>query len=400
MVPFASCGSLRLWRVGVHSQTPVEPERELGSAPAQGDCCGSNACQSWSARTGTACQTARSLHYVGCVVHHMTDRTGGPTCGEVAATLPMKSMPSTVRLAVVAAAGVSVLAIPMMAGSKPPSGPRTTFVELDAVVLDRNNRPVKGLQQRDFQVKEDGRPVAVTRVSEVSAAGIAGRADGRSVVLLLDDNAVPLNATSVVQNIAKLFTSYARPADTIAVVRLTHREDEAAGDLQVALDRIAEYQAGSLSFFGRDMRDDSLQTVTRVARQLLPFAHRRNVLVCIGNRDVCDPYFEQPETSLLWDSWRDALSASARANASVYALSPAGVESRIDLGEGLVEDSGGGDFSRSNDFRRAAGQIWDEAGHYYLLGYTAAVRPRDLHTIDVSVKRSGLHVRARRRRGD
>jgi hypothetical protein len=84
----------------------------------------------------------------------------------------------------------------------------------------------------------------------------------------------------------------------------------------------------------------------------------------------------------------------------VYAVSPAGVESRIDLGDGLVENSGGGDFARSNDFRRAAGMIWDEAGHYYLLGYTPTARSRDLHTIDVSVRRSGLHVRARRRRGD
>jgi hypothetical protein len=140
------------------------------------------------------------------------------------------------------------------------------------------------------------------------------------------------------------------------------------------------------------MRDDSLQTVARVARQLLPVVHRRKVLVCIGNRDVCDPYFLMPANSLLWNSWRDALSATARANGSVYAVSPAGVESRIDLGDGLVENSGGGDFARSNDFGRAAKMIWDEAGHYYLLGYTPAARPRDLHTIDVSIRRSGLKV--------
>jgi VWFA-related protein len=287
----------------------------------------------------------------------------------------------------------------MMAGSKPVD-PRTTFVELDAVVLDKNDRPVRGLQQGDFQVKEDGRSVTVTSFNEVSAAGIAGQADGRSVVLLLDDNAVSLSATSIMQSIARLFMSYARPADTIAVVRLTHRDDEVAGDLQGALDRIAEYRPGSLSFFGRDMRDDALQTVARVSRQLLPVVHRRKVLVCIGNRDVCDPYFLMPENSLLWNSWRDALGAAARANASVYALSPAGVESRIDLGDGLVENSGGGDFARSNDFRRAAGMIWDEAGHYYLLGYTPTSRPRELHSIDVSIRRSGLRVRARRRRGD
>jgi VWFA-related protein len=309
-------------------------------------------------------------------------------------------MPSTIRLALLAAAGVCVVAISRVAGSSPSADPRTTFVELDAVVLDKDERPVKGLKQADFQIKEDGRPVAVTSFSEVDAAGISGQADGRSVVLLLDDNAVALSATVIVQNIAKLFMSGARPADTVAVVRLTHREDEAAGGLQAALDRIDEYHAGSLSFFGREMRDDSLQTVARVARQLQPVVHRRKVLVCIGNRDVCDPYFLMPENTLLWNSWRDALSAAARANASVYAVSPAGVESRIDLGDGLVENSGGSDFARSNDFQRDARMIWDEAGHYYLLGYTPTARPRALHSIDVSIRRSGLHVRARHRRGD
>jgi VWFA-related protein len=290
--------------------------------------------------------------------------------------------------------------MPIMAGSKPSVAPRTTFVELDAVVLDNNDRPVRGVQQGDFQVKEDGRVVAVTSFREVSAVGIAGRADGRSVVLLLDDHAVSPGATTIVQHIARLFMSYARPADTIAVVRLTHREDEAAGDLQAAHDRIDEYHAWSPSFFGRDMRDDALQTVARVARQLVPVAHRRKVLVCIGNRDVCDPYFQIPENSLLWPSWRDALSAAASANASVYAVSPAGLGSRIDLGGGLVDNSGGVAFARSNDFGRAVGMIWNEAGHYYLLGYTPTAQPRDLHTIDVSMRRSGLRVRARRRRGD
>jgi VWFA-related protein len=311
-----------------------------------------------------------------------------------------KSMPSMVRVALLVAAGVWVLTMPTTAGSKPSSGTRTAFVELDAVVLDDGDRPVPGLQQRDFQVKEDGRTVALTSFREVSAAGIAGQADARSVVLLLDDNSVPLNATTIVQNIARLFLSYARPADAVAAVRLTHREDAAEGRVENAIERIDEYRAGSLSFFGRDMRDDSLQTVARVARQLEPVGHRRKVLVCIGTRDVCDPFFEQPESSLLWGAWRDALAATARANASVYSVSPAGVESRIDLGGGLVENTGGGDFVRSNDFSRSAQMIWNEAGHYYLLGYTPTARPRELHTINVSVKRSGLHVRARHRRGD
>jgi hypothetical protein len=81
-------------------------------------------------------------------------------------------------------------------------------------------------------------------------------------------------------------------------------------------------------------------------------------------------------------------------------VNPSGVNSRVDLGGGLDENTGGTDFVRSNDFRRSAEMIWNEAGHYYLLGYTPTAPQRELHTIDVSVRRSRLHVRARRRRGD
>ena len=313
---------------------------------------------------------------------------------------PHDSMASMARLALLAVAGTCVLALPTIAGPKQFTRARTAFVELDAVVVDRNGRPVEGLQQGDFQVKEDGHPVAVTSFREVSAAGISGQSDARSVVLLLDDNAVPPNATTIVQNIASLFVSFARPADSIAVVRLTHREDEVAGGIPGALERIAEYRAGSLSFFGRNIMDDLLQTVTRVAHQVERIDHRHKVLVCIGARSVCDPYLQVPENSMLWTSWRDALSATARANASVYVVSPAGVAGGFDLGGGLVETTGGGAFVGSNDFERDARMIWNEAGHYYLLGYTPTASRRDLHTIDVSIRRSGLHTRARQRRGD
>src|SRR5580658_562766 len=88
--------------------------------------------------------------------------------------------------AVAGVVGASLAVVVLVAGQKPSPRPRTTFVELDAVVVDGNG-PVRGLHRDDFQVQEDGRKVAVTSFTEVSAAGIAGDADGRSVALLLDD---------------------------------------------------------------------------------------------------------------------------------------------------------------------------------------------------------------------
>jgi VWFA-related protein len=285
------------------------------------------------------------------------------------------------------------------AAQKPSPPPRTSFVELDAVVLDSHDKPVRGLHRDDFQIKDDGGAVAVTSFSEVSAAGIAGPKDGRSVVLLLDDTIGP-RGTSIMQDIARLFLSRARPADTVSVVRLTHREDEAFGALSVALNRVDEYQSNAMPYFGRETIENALAAVTSISKQMEPVAHRRTAVICIGRREVCDPYLETPEYSLVWPYWRDALSAAARANVSVYVVDPQGVTAAQDMGDGLVDHTGGTDFMRSNDFARAADAIWNEAGHYYLLGYTPTAGPRELHTIDVKMKPRGLHVHARLNRGD
>ena len=284
------------------------------------------------------------------------------------------------------------------AAQKAAPPPRTTFVELDAVVIDGHDKPVRGLHRDDFQIKDDGRAAAITSFSEVSAAGINGPSDGRSVVLLLDDT-IGAAGTSIMQNIARLFLSRARPADAVSVVRLTHREDEAFGALSVALNRVDEYQSNALPFFGRETIENALAAVTSVSKQVEP-AHRRTAIICIGRREVCDPYLDTPEYSLVWPYWRDALSASARGHASVYVVDPQGVGAAQDMGDGLVDHTGGTDFVRSNDYTRGADAIWDEAGHYYLLGYTPTAKPRELHDIEVKMKPRGLRVRTHLNRGD
>jgi VWFA-related protein len=276
---------------------------------------------------------------------------------------------------------------------------RTTFVELDVVALDGNDQPVGGLHAQDFTIKEDGHLVSITSCTEVTATGIGGREDGRSLVLLLDDMVPPL-ATNVIQNISARFLNRARPYDIVNVVRLTHRDDELSGNTSTALDRLAEFKGGSLSYFGRSPVDDMLQTLTRISRSLESVPHRRTAVVCIGSRGVCDPFIRVPEESLVWHSWREAISAAAEAHASVYIVDAAGVESGIDLGAGLVDATGGEDFVRSNNYDRAADLIWRQTGHYYLLGYTPTAKPRDLHTINVSIARSGVHPLARNSRGD
>jgi VWFA-related protein len=316
----------------------------------------------------------------------------------------------------VASAVLGALSVGLLSSTpfaqKPELPPRTTFVELDAVVL-KAGRPVRGLHREDFQVLEDDRSMPVVSFTEVAAAG-EGEADSRSVVLLLG------NTDIRTQIVARLFVAGARPADNIAVIRMTHRDDEVAGDRQEALRRIDESQRVGI-VQGRGPAEDSLEIVARLARDLESVEHRHKILVCIASQFVCNTYLAPPKTkSLLWPHWTKALAAAARANVSVFYVSPAGTAGFVDLsfangvavphtavfadrdlGDGLVEHTGGDTFFNSNNYQRIVDRVWDEAGHYYLLGYVPVDdRPRELHAIHVRMTRSGLHVRARSSRGD
>ena len=110
-----------------------------------------------------------------------------------------------------------------------------------------------------------------------------GGDDGRSVVLLL------YNTDVRSQILARQFVARARPADSIAVVRMTHRDDEVAGDRREALRRIDEPQGINI-VQGRSRVEDSLETIARVARDLESTEHRHKVLVCIASRSLCDVY--------------------------------------------------------------------------------------------------------------
>ncbi len=273
--------------------------------------------------------------------------------------------------------------------------------EIDAVVLDDHGQTVEGLTANQFQIEDDGLRMPIDSFREVSASGTGGRGDARTVVLVLDDTAVPPTLTSRVQQIARLFVDRMGPSDRLSVVRFNNRTDEAAGNRSTALDRIADYHAGAIPFFGRETFENALKMVTKLSRRFEDAEPRREVIVCIGAPRVFD--VKEPlrlKGSLLWPYWVEALAAASRANASLYVLDPAGVTGRIWVtGSGVAEHTGGTAFANTSDFEHVVDQIWREAGHYYLLGYGASLPSGRLHDVRVNVAGHGLHVRARRSRG-
>jgi VWFA-related protein len=276
---------------------------------------------------------------------------------------------------------------------------RTAFVELDVVALDSEDRPVEGLHPQDFIVKEDGHPVAITSFTEVTTADNGRHEDGRSLVLLLDDSAPPI-VPRTVQAIAAEFLSRARPNDIVDVVRLYRRDDNLSGNLSTAANRVATFVGGSGSFDGQSPADHMLRALTRISRSLQSIPHRRKAIVCIGHLFVCAPYVRSPEDSIVWQSWRDAIGAAADTHVSLYSIDAAGNVGGINWGSAVVDETGGVVFGRSSNFDRVADLVWEQIGHYYLLGYTPTAKPSDLHKINVSIARPGVHPLARNSRGD
>ena len=300
----------------------------------------------------------------------------------------------------IAAAFVVLLGAAGSAQRPQPNPSSNDLVELDVIALDRDNRPVGDLRQEDFTIKEEGRPVELKTFAKVTALGSTQADDGRVVVLLMDDIGVPAAGTSPMQQIAPVVLAPMANGDELSVVRLSSRSDEAFGDFNTARDRIAGYRGGAQPFSFRDTPETVLKAIAKISRQLESIDHRRKVILCLGLPSVCD--VSEPAmggTSPIWPAWVAAITAAARANAAVYCVDPTGTRGGLNVsGNGLVQLTGGRIFAHENNFVPAGEAIWQEAGHYYLLGYWPAASKRDLRSIDVSVARKGVKARARQRR--
>jgi VWFA-related protein len=297
-------------------------------------------------------------------------------------------------------AAVCALAPIAAAQRKPPPIQDGELVELDIVALDKYQQTVSDLRQDEFQIKENGRPVEIKTFEFVVALGSLQPDDARVVSLLMDDVGVGITGTSAMQQIAHALVSPLGRGDELSVVRLSREGDEAFGDFNTASDRIAGYRGGMVPFSRRDTPETVLKAVARISKQLEALDHRRKAIICLGVTAVCD--VEDPPLgahSVLWPHWVAAIAAAARANVSVYAVDPTGLNQRAGVsGVGLVRLTGGERFANSNDFMRAADAIWRESSRYYLVGYWPPAGTKALQSIDVKVTRKDVHLRVRRAR--
>ena len=261
------------------------------------------------------------------------------------------------------------------------------YVEVDAVVTDRDGQFVRGLAKEDFQIFEDGKPQPISTFAVVDipverAPRPLGAAnaiepdvrtnerpfDGRIYVMLVDDLHTYFGRTPRVRAAARQFIQQHLGANDLMAVVHTAGPSDASQEftsnrrlLLAAVDRTLGPKLDSATvtkteeYFrtqsrGRQAGDpltdpieaerrtnarQSLNALKNIAEWFSTVRGRRKTILFVSegiDYDITD--FQNPGTSLIMDATRETLAAAARGNVSIYGIDPRGL---TDLGDQSIE---------------------------------------------------------------
>jgi VWFA-related protein len=284
------------------------------------------------------------------------------------------------------------------------------IVRIDVTVLDKDRNPVHGLTTDDFQVLEEGKPRQIVALSEVNVAAPAPPpvtwmrditpdvttndvGERRLIVLLLD---TAMNGEGrTVDRIKKVGTDVIDqlgPDDLMAIVSTADNShtQNFTNDRTKLLAALASVPNGWGNTGGRAGQNplfasNSIGTVRNVADFLIAQPDRRKALIYVsegvpvnrmmkpGGRGGATT--DQARLPTLMD---DALREAQRANVSVYAIDPNGVDRfgsdivgnlKQDYLSTMADRTGGFAMLAAKDFVHGVEQIFRESGSYYLLGF-------------------------------
>src|SRR4051812_41598387 len=269
---------------------------------------------------------------------------------------------------------------------------RVDYVEVDAVVTDRQGGIVRDLKKEDFQVLEDGKSQAITNFSLVdipvdrdnrplfAASPIepdvktnAKPFDGRVYVMVIDDLHTRFGRSVRVKVAAKQFIERRLGAnDLMAVVHTAgpaEANQEFTSNKRLLLAAVEKTQGRKLDsatanrtsefYRTRDTRqagdpvndmDDAersfnarstLDTLRNVAEWFASVRGRRKTILFVSEGIDYDIHDIIPQTgsnhggaSMVLDATRDAIAAATRSNVAIYGIDPRGL---TDLGDESIE---------------------------------------------------------------
>jgi VWFA-related protein len=313
----------------------------------------------------------------------------------------------------------------------------TDLVRVDVTVLDRKGLPHAALTADDFEVTEDDVPQPITSFKFVAVTGHpdegdelslpirspsharaeAARDDVRVFLIFWDEYHIGRFQPTLMakEYLMKFVREAFAPKDLVAfmdpltptsAIRFTRDRLELAEQIRKLRGRQGEYlparsalEESHLYHMGDIERLRSEVTISALKAAAVHLGALRQgrksiVLLSQGMRGLR----RDDERSL----FQDLIRAANDSNAAFYAINPLGMQvnrmrfSPFDMLESLAIDTGG-EFSSSNDFKRALERVVTQSSGYYLIGYSPPEQRFDgkFHKIKVKVKKGGFEVRAR-----
>lgn len=277
--------------------------------------------------------------------------------------------------------GVAAVALWLPVRAQDPEPQQPVFradidlIEIDVSVLDRNRRPVRGLDVEDFTVLEDGAPQRVVAVSHVDLAeadqarsarmryvarDVAANdlsdqlGDGRLIAIVFDDVNLPADNPDIVRSAretARYIVDRLGPSDMAAVVYAHHsgRTQDFTNDrtkLLNAIDRFQPVPSGwvggvaSGMASGSDMvsqfsplpsrspcmrGEPAVPALDTVAARLATAPGRRKALMFISVGVALTLSATDSCGAQLADIMKDVFRRAQRANVNIYPIDPSGV---------------------------------------------------------------------------
>ncbi|HEY7501966.1 MAG TPA: VWA domain-containing protein [Vicinamibacterales bacterium] len=305
------------------------------------------------------------------------------------------------------------------------------LVRVDAVVLDRNGRPVTSLTQADFELQEGGVTQEIRSFQYVEADGQPDADDELSLTIRSRSHAAMEAAKDNVRlflifwdeyHIGQMMSANRARSSLAQFVRTAFGPTDIVGfmDPLTPIDAI-QFTRDRLELFERTRRligrsgvyvptrsaveDAQLQRgdVERLRSEVTVSALKSAVVHLGGLRDGRKSIILISEglRGMMRDGqsvMTDLIRAANDNNTAIYVLDPRGFGTQRfpSMFEPVSADTGG-QYFRSNDLLQAMKQVVTQSSGFYLLGYSPAPNPMDgkFHKIRVRVKPSGLDVRAR-----
>ena len=346
-----------------------------------------------------------------------------------------------------------MLSLAVAAPPQPTFRSKVEYVQIDAVVTDKDDRPVTGLTQADFVIIERGRPQTITSfqvmaiptvrrfVPDAKAAAPsidvvsnAHSPDGRQWVLVIDDLHIIELHVQHTKKVVQAFLESLPVDDQVAIVfvgrsdlsrdftndlgaqiRTLNRLRDALGFAYDAADQggsssVARVSAADRHRHGVAATDVLKNVATAIARS--SFARKAIVYVSEGityppvavPRD--DPILQSYESDVL-ERWHDTLEIARQAGVPIYTVDPRGLPDCTAVRGGcgsmpwenirnqqnhlreLAENTGGRAFVGYGDTARAVRELVEDNDSVYLLGYYPEPLERDGKFHDVEIRIKG-----------